>query len=165
MIALCFIGLELWMYNWDSSSYNSYIIFWRVTKLLHRLSTCFLLFDFLLWKRGRMAKTFRCSLAAGVRRAGSNPVLHSRSLWTWMSSKAQKSHCKFKLKLRLKLCRYFIIIIFHLMKLVFIQITQVWIHHFKSFNWVQSTQDEKASFIKGNQLKLTQVELFSFLFF
>ena len=32
------------------------------------------------------------------------------------------------------------------------------------FNRVQSTQDEKARFIKGNELKLTQVELFSFLF-
>ena len=36
-------------------------------------------------------------------------------------------------------------------------------HYFKSFNRVQSTQDEKARFIKGNELKLTQVELFSFL--
>ena len=33
------------------------------------------------------------------------------------------------------------------------------------FNRVQSTQDEKARFIKGNELKLTHVELFSFLFF
>ena len=61
------------------------MIFWRVTNLLHRLSTCFLLFDFLWWKRGRMAKALRCSLVAGIRRAGSNPVLHRRSLWTWMS--------------------------------------------------------------------------------
>ena len=51
------------------------------------------------------------------------------------------------------------------MKLGFIQITQVWAHYFKLFNRVQSTQDEKARFIKGNQLKLTQVEIFSFLFF
>ena len=48
---------------------------------------------------------------------------------------------------------------------MFIQITQVWVHYFKSFNRVQSSQDEKARFIKGNELKLTQVELFSFLFF
>ena len=33
------------------------------------------------------------------------------------------------------------------------------------FNRLQSTQDEKARFIKRNELKLTQVELFSFLFF
>ena len=48
---------------------------------------------------------------------------------------------------------------------MFIQITRVWAYYFKFFNWVQSTQDEKARFIKGNELKLTQVELFSFLFF
>ena len=35
----------------------------------------------------------------------------------------------------------------------------------KLFHRVQSTQDEKARFIKGNELKLTLVELFSFLFF
>ena len=48
---------------------------------------------------------------------------------------------------------------------MFIQITQISAHYFKLFNRVQSTQDEKARFIKGNELKLTQVELFSFLFF
>ena len=37
--------------------------------------------------------------------------------------------------------------------------------YFKSFNGVQSTQDEKVRFIKGNELKLSEVELFSFLFF
>ena len=47
---------------------------------------------------------------------------------------------------------------------MFIQITQISAHYFKLFNRVQSTQDEKARFIKGNELKLTQVELFSFLF-
>ena len=51
------------------------------------------------------------------------------------------------------------------MKHIFIQITQVWPHYFKLFNRVQSTQDEKARFIKGNELKWTQGELFSFLFF
>ena len=51
------------------------------------------------------------------------------------------------------------------MRFEFFQITPVWMHHFKSFSRVKSTQDEKARFIKGNELKLTQVELFSFLFF
>ena len=51
------------------------------------------------------------------------------------------------------------------MTLVFIQITQVWVHYFKSLNRVQSTQDEKARLIKGDELKLTQTELFSLLFF
>ena len=37
---------------------------------------------------------------------------------------------------------------------MFIQITQVWAHYFKLFNRVQSIQDEKARFIKGNGLKL-----------
>ena len=48
---------------------------------------------------------------------------------------------------------------------MFIEITQVWALYFKLFNRVQSSQDEKARFIKENELKLTQVELFSFLFF
>ena len=43
---------------------------------------------------------------------------------------------------------------------MFIQMTQVSVHYFKSFNRVQSTQDEKARFIKGDELKLIQVELF-----
>ena len=38
-------------------------------------------------------------------------------------------------------------------------------HHFKSFNQVMSTQNVKMCFIKGNELKLTQVELFLFIFF
>ena len=38
-------------------------------------------------------------------------------------------------------------------------------HHFKLFNQVKSTQDEKGRFIKGNELKLTQAELLSFFFF
>ena len=46
---------------------------------------------------------------------------------------------------------------------MFIQITQVWAHYFKLFDRVESAQDEKAGFIKINELKLTQVELFSFL--
>ena len=50
------------------------------------------------------------------------------------------------------------------MKFVFIQITQVSAYYLKLLNRVQSTQDEKARFIKGNELKLSQVELFSFLF-
>ena len=48
---------------------------------------------------------------------------------------------------------------------MFIQITQVRVHYFKSFNREQSTQDKKARFIKGNELKLSQAELFSFFFF
>ena len=46
----------------------------------------------------------------------------------------------------------------------FIQVTQGCVHHFKSFSRIQSTQDEKARFIKGNELKLTQLELLSFFF-
>ena len=38
------------------------------------------------------------------------------------------------------------------MKHVFIQITQVRAHYFKLFNRLQSTQDEKVRFIKGNEL-------------
>ena len=38
-------------------------------------------------------------------------------------------------------------------------------HHFESFNRVKSTQDEKVSFIKGNDLKFTHVDLFSFFIF
>ena len=46
------------------------------------------------------------------------------------------------------------------MKDVFIQIIQVWAHYFKLFNRVQSTQDEKARFIKGNKLKLSYFRSF-----
>ena len=52
------------------------------------VTTSFYMFSivrFLLWKCGRMAKALRCSLVTGVRRADSNPVLHRRSLWIWMS--------------------------------------------------------------------------------
>ena len=35
-------------------------------------------------------------------------------------------------------------------------------HHFKSFTLVKSILDEAMLFIKGNELKLTQVELLSF---
>ena len=136
------------------------MIFWRVTKLLDRLPICFLLFDFSLWKRCQMAKALRCSLHAGVRRAGSNPVLHRKRCGH--RCQAQNYFCKLKLKLLLEHSRF---ISFFLMKHVFIQKTQVWARYFKLFNRVQLTQDEKAHFIKGNELNLTRVELFSFLFF
>ena len=38
-------------------------------------------------------------------------------------------------------------------------------HIFKSFNLEKSTQNEKVSFIKENELNVTQVELLSFLIF
>ena len=38
-------------------------------------------------------------------------------------------------------------------------------HHFKSFSRVKSTQDQKVHFIKGNELKLTRVELLLFFLF
>ena len=37
-------------------------------------------------------------------------------------------------------------------------------HHFESFSGEKSTQDERVHFIKGNEIKLTQIELLSFLF-
>ena len=52
-----------------------------------------------------------------------------------------------------------------LMSLYIALITQVSVHCFSLFSRVKSTQDETVSFIKGNELKLTQVELLSFLFF
>ena len=48
------------------------------------------------------------------------------------------------------------------MGIEFTQITQVSVHYFKSFSGVKSTQDEKVRFIEGNELKLTQVVIFSF---
>ena len=38
-------------------------------------------------------------------------------------------------------------------------------HHFKYFSRVKSTQDKKVRFIRGNELKLTQVDLLSFFIF
>ena len=43
---------------------------------------------------------------------------------------------------------------------MFIQITQVWAHYFKLFNRVQPIQDEKARFIKGNELKFSYFHFF-----
>ena len=94
---------------------------------------------------------------------GSNPVTYHRSDCCGHGCQAQKSYWKFKLELRIEYSCYLRFLF--LMKLVFFQITQVWVLFFKSFNRVQSTQDEMARFIKENELKLTQVELFSFLFF
>ena len=48
------------------------------------------------------------------------------------------------------------------MKCEFTQISHVGVHHFKPFNRIKSTQDEKAYFIKRNGLKLNQVQLLSF---
>ena len=51
------------------------------------------------------------------------------------------------------------------------QITKVWVHYFKSFSRVKSTQDKMAYFFvmnfffSGNELKLTQNELFPFFRF
>ena len=50
------------------------------------------------------------------------------------------------------------------MRLKFIKITQVWVHYFKTLSRVELTQDENVHFIKGNELILTQIELFSFFF-
>ena len=50
------------------------------------------------------------------------------------------------------------------MRFNFTQITQIGVHHFKSFSRVKSIQDEIVCFIKRNELKLTQVELLSFFF-
>ena len=38
-------------------------------------------------------------------------------------------------------------------------------HFFKWFSRQKSTEDEKVRFIKGNELKVTQVELLSFFIF
>ena len=38
------------------------------------------------------------------------------------------------------------------------KITQVWVHHFKSFSRVKSSQDGKAYLIEGIELKLSEVE-------
>ena len=51
------------------------------------------------------------------------------------------------------------------MRFEFSQITQIWVQHFKSFSRVKPTQDQKVRFFQGNELKLTQVELFSFFHF
>ena len=51
------------------------------------------------------------------------------------------------------------------MKFEFTKITQVWVHYSKSFSRVKSSQEEKVRFILGNELKLTQIELFSFFYF
>ena len=56
-----------------------------------------------------------------------------------------------------------IIMIF--MNFQFTQITQAWVHYFKLFSRVKSTQNEKVRFTKGNELKVTQIELYPFFIF
>ena len=48
------------------------------------------------------------------------------------------------------------------MKFEFTDVTQVRVQYFKSFNRIKSTENKKVRFILGNQLKLIQVELYSF---
>ena len=80
-------------------------------------------------------------------------------------SQARKFYCKFfQFKLKLRLAHTPDNFAFF-MVLEFIQINQVWVHYFKSFIREKSTQDKNVRFIKGNELKLTQVELLSFFFF
>ena len=55
--------------------------------------------------------------------------------------------------------------VFFFKRLEFTQTIQVWEHYFKSFSRVKSTQDGKMRFIKRNELKLVQVDLFSFFLF
>ena len=43
--------------------------------------------------------------------------------------------------------------------------TSYFMHHFKLFIRIKTTQEEKMRFIKGNKLKLTEVELLPFFFF
>ena len=139
------------------------MIFWWVTTLLSRLSMFFPLFR------------FNCELVAEwLKQSASGSMLQMEvrvrlpcccSSSCGAEFQAQNSCCtfyKFKRKLRLS---QFLLFWYFFMRLEFIQRTQDWVHCFKSFNRVKSTQDEKARFIKGNKLKLTQVELFSFLFF
>ena len=51
------------------------------------------------------------------------------------------------------------------MRLELTNITQILLHYFKSFTREKSTKDAKVLFYQGNELKLTQVYLFSFLYF
>ena len=46
------------------------------------------------------------------------------------------------------------------MRFKFTQITNISVCPFKLFSLVKSTQGEKMVFIKGNELRLTQVEFF-----
>ena len=50
------------------------------------------------------------------------------------------------------------------MRFEFTQITYISVRHFKSLSGTKLTQDEKEHFIKGNKLKLTQIELVMPLF-
>ena len=45
------------------------------------------------------------------------------------------------------------------MRFEFTQMRYIYMHHFKSFSRVKSIQDEKVRFIKGNELKLIQIQL------
>ena len=51
------------------------------------------------------------------------------------------------------------------MRFEFTQKTHGWVYFLKSFSREKSTQDEKVCLIKGNELKVTQVELLSSFIF
>ena len=147
-----FIQLELQIWNRDSRFYSSYMIFWRVTTLLHRLSTHFPLFQFFVWIGGRMANACSSSLSVENSSWGSIPML----LFV-------VKHASTNVKLKIKSNWIFVIALpIFLIRFEFIQITLVWVCYFKSLSRVKSIQDEMARFIKGNELYLTQDELFSF---
>ena len=78
------IELELYIYNWESRFYSSNMIFWWVTKLLHRLSINLPLYQLLVWNRGRMVNAFCLSFSTEDRSAGSITVLQLWAFWTWM---------------------------------------------------------------------------------
>ena len=48
------------------------------------------------------------------------------------------------------------------MRFMFIQVTQFSVHYFKSLRRVKLPQEEKARFIKGNELNFTQIIIFYF---
>ena len=131
------------------------MIFCPVVSSLDHLSIHLLLFRLEKYLSGQVVSAFCFSSSVEERSESSIP------LDPWSLCKAHKFVCMFH-KPKLRLTHFWWL--GFCMKFKFTEITQVWVHYFKSFSRLKSTQDEKVHYFYGNKLKLTQVELLSFFY-
>ena len=140
IVVLYFIELELYIYNRYSSFYSSFMVFWRATTPLGRLPINFLLFDLEKCLFSRVVSPLCFNPFAEDWRAGSIP-LQSWWLWALMPYPQIRLYVQ-QFQSQTSLSVLLVIMIF--MMFEFIQISQVWVHYFKWFSRVKTTQDEKV---------------------
>ena len=130
------------------------MIFWWIITLLHCLSIYFQLLRILVWIHSWMiiVSVSRLRIGARVR----FPLCSSSR--RRLECQACKYH-KFILDLRLAHFREF-----RFFYDTWVQLTQNWVHYFKSFSRVKLTQDEKVRFIKKMNWNIIKLSCFhSFL--